>query len=105
MNLLRALREEVGSSDLPPLNKLWVVYAANGRYNGWAVVHANSKLEAKKLMRNADWLIQGRVTGVESFSEYCADVGADCQEEYEIMLAENPQLAQHGGWYEVDWGT
>lgn len=87
-------------------DRLWVVYASYGRFNGWAIVNANGKMDAKRVMGDSDWLVNGKIDSVESFAEYAhGDPHVDLESDLAELLEENPGLTELHAWVEIEWGT
>lgn len=80
-------------------NKLFVVWAHSGRFNGMALFAAYNKSEAKKMAKNY-WLDYGTVDAVQTFEEYCKDMEYDPEEEYASY-----NVKELGDWEEIEWGT
>jgi len=83
-------------------NRLYVVYASCSRCNGWAaVVRANSKADANRIMSESDWLENGRVSAHETqtFEEHNENMSESDEE-----IATYEKL-KYGKWIELDWRT
>ena len=87
------------------LNFLFIVYAHSGRFNGWALVTANNKTEARKFARQSGWLTRGTVDSAVTLREYLEDMGDDVEEGFAEMIAEFPECNVVGHVVEIEWGT
>lgn len=90
-------------SEPTEFDNYFIVYAQAGRFNGWAIVNATSKVEARRIMRNSNWLDTGRVTEVETFKEYCKNMETTMEEEKTDLGDDWPK--EQGKWHEIEWGT
>jgi len=87
------------------LNYLFIVYAHAGRCNGWALVTANDKTEARQFARQSDWLSTGTVDGAVTLSEYLEEMGDDIETGFNEYIQDFPENNKIGTVSEIDWGT
>lgn len=87
------------------LDRLFIVYAHAGRSNGWALVTANNKTEARKFARQSGWLETGTVDSAETLRNYLEDMGDDVDEGFNEHVKEYPLCNRIGFVQEIDWGT
>jgi len=90
-------------SVVPPSEKtgIYVVYASCGRSNGWAVVRAHSKVDANRIMRESNWLTNGRISARETqtYDKYNEGMGDTVEDQLKYAAL------KYGKWLEIDWGT
>jgi len=96
--------EEVHSNHL--MNYWFIVYCTDGRYNGWALVCANNREEARKFAA-LEWTKAGKIGIAETFKEYCNNLMGEEPEEvfdrdYRI---EQKTITKIGDLKEIEWGT
>jgi hypothetical protein len=89
-----------------PKENLYIVYAHSGRYNGSAIIGAESVADAKKRAKNSSWLDLGVVDSAESFEKYYKEMGEKDSIELEmISFAKQKMLpSKLGEWFEIEWG-
>jgi len=86
---------------------LFIVYARARKtpQNGWAIIGATSKKEAKDIARNDGWLSSARIGLVHTFEEYCHEMKiTDPDEEYNRLKRLNKLPQKVRDWYELEWG-
>ena len=81
--------------------QIFVVHAHSGRFNGHAYVRANNVRDAKKIMRESDWLENGAVDNAQLYGKYAQEMELDSEEEKEVL----DKLTKRGDWEEIEWGT
>jgi hypothetical protein len=86
--------------------EVFVIWASSGRMNGYAVVMAKSKSDAKAFAKGSEWLNpnpfeSGKVDKVQTLKEYLKETGDD----EEHIQAEIDQLKKIGDVVGIEWGT
>ncbi len=84
---------------------MFIVYAHAGRLNGWALVVANNKTEARKFARQSGWLTTGTVDNAVTVRQYLEDMGDDVETGVAELLEDFPESDSIGSVSEIDWGT
>ena len=94
---------EYGINQGLPEFMLYVVYAQARKMpqNGWAIIGATSKKEAREIAREY-WIPTARIVGVITFEDYCRNLDAD--EEYKRLKNTNKLPKKLREWYELEWG-
>lgn len=88
-----------------PMDQVYIVYAHAGRNNGWAIVGAISKSEARKAARNSGWLDLGTVDNAITFKEF-ADGQYDTPEAgMQELIASKEWPTKINQVTELEWGT
>lgn len=88
---------------------LYIVYAKARKLpqNGWAIIGAGSKKEAKEIALTKGWLETAIVFKVLTFSEYCESfhmTKEQSETEYNRIKNINKLPKKVGEWYELEWG-
>ena len=92
------------NSGLPEF-MLFIVYARarRGNQNGWAIIGATSKTQARQFARSEGWLETAVITGVETFESYCVPFG-NTDEVYKELKSDKKLPKEIGQWFELEWG-
>jgi hypothetical protein len=78
-----------------------IVYADNkSTGNGWALINAKTKKEARKICYEDGWLENAKIVGMETFEKYCQDHKLSEQKIKELL-----DKVSKKSWYEIEWGS
>lgn len=77
----------------------FIVYAKNGSRNGWAIIEADTKKQAR-INAYDEWLDGAKIVDIITFEHYCKRNALTESEIKEILKKVKGKL-----WHELEWGS
>ena len=82
------------------INEVWIAYARNKLYRGWAIVGAKSPQSARYYLRkkSTGWVESSIITNIRPIEEdYVYDIIPE-------LKSKNLYPTEYGEWFELEWG-
>ncbi len=95
------INEKDKKDNTPTSSKYFIVWGSAGRFNGSAIVNAKDAKDARRIIKESDWLDTGKIDSVQSYEAYQKDMDIE-EDEAKDDFAKVPN---YGDWEELEWGS